>query len=103
MPKYHIFSWTNKIKEPTSEGIIDAKSVRAAFQKFKKQYKDRISPLKEFQLYPINHARIWNYKKGKWTISSFYGNHNQKEYQEKQRKQMKRFFEQREQLKNKIQ
>lgn len=84
MPQYHIFSRGRGTKGPySSEGIISGDGPRNAWGRFKaylKKENKTADPLKEYQFYPINHARTWQYKKDKWAINSFYGNHDGKKY-----------------------
>jgi hypothetical protein len=96
MPQYHIIEQPKAITDKDkgifiSCGIIMAKSVRSAWGAYKKLHKESAEkhPLNQtsrYHIYPINHSRFWDLKKGKWEINSFYGNHNQKKYQAKMRK-----------------
>lgn len=51
------------------------KSIRAAFSYFKKNFKRRLHKDWQYHLYPLNHARFWNFKDDKWKIGSWYNNH----------------------------
>lgn len=84
MPQYHIFSRPKGSGSIyTAIGIISGDGARNAWNSFKgwaKREKYTIDPLLEYQIYPINHCRIWENKNGKWTINSFYGNHDARKY-----------------------
>lgn len=106
MPQYHIIRRLRK-KSTDFESccIISAAGIRSAFAAFKKTCKKEPEKYKletnyEYHIYPINHCRFWNFKRGKWSIDSFYGNHNQKKYQKEQQIRLTRLHEGRQKIKN---
>lgn len=104
MPQYHIFSRLLKSKEEyESIGIISGSGAKSAWNKFKrwaKQNNKPVDPFKEYHLYPINHCRVWKIKSNKWTINSFYGNHDAKRYRKQQSEAMAKAFKSKHRVKH---
>lgn len=65
---------------------------RSAWVYYKKNFKRSLKKDYIYHVLPINHARIWAFKDGKWRISAWYGNHNQKEYRKKESSRMMESF-----------
>ncbi len=79
MPAYILIEIQSKRKSRvigltpgTSNGIT---SIRKAWVWVKKNHKRKLNKKYQYQLYPICHGRLWDFKDKKWVINSWYGDH----------------------------